>query len=455
MKGWKTVFSFTFIQNIKGKTFKAALFGIAALIFIIFLAVNIIVAAVNDDDEKEKDVTEQSNLDVIHIVNSSDIKDIDFKKIAGESGEFENISIIMEKEDINPAERADAFASDSREIVIEIQKYAYNSEKEQYTLLEEGNSDAESEDKNEIVYRLTVYIKAEGVLDNSQDRENISDIAEKLAEYFQQAKYSFVGIDKDGMEMLNSEIYVETVDIEEAGESLTEILAKIFIPMIVCLVVYMLVLLNGQSISKVIIVEKSSKLMEALLTSIQPYAIVFGKILAMFSVAMIQIAVWFASGFLGYYVGDKIASSMFSGYENPVFVIIDIFKRDSGSAFTLTAVLLGILVLIIGFFMYCVMSALFSSAISKPEEVSNGYAVFQMIVVVSFLAAYMIPLMEFSGTLIQVMRFIPVTAAFMLPADVIIGSCSIMTSVISLGIMIVTTAVMIYFTGKIYKKKIF
>lgn len=454
MKGWKTVFSFTFIQNIKGKTFKAALFGIAALIFIIFLAINIIVAAVNDD-EKGKDVTEQSNLDVIHIVNSSDIKDIDFKKIAEESGEFENISIVMEKEDINPAERADAFASDSREIVIEIQKYAYNSEKEQYTLLEEGSSDAEQEDKNEIVYRLTVYIKAEGVLDNSQDRENISDIAEELAEYFQQAKYSFVGIDKDGMEMLNSEIYVETVDIEEAGESLTEILAKIFIPMIVCLVVYMLVLLNGQSISKVIVVEKSSKLMEALLTSIQPYAIVFGKILAMFTVAMIQITMWFASGFLGYYVGDKIASSMFSGYQNPIFVIIDIFKSDSGSAFTLTAVLLGILVLIIGFFMYCVMSALFSSAISKPEEVSNGYAVFQMVVVVSFLAAYMIPLMELSDTLIQVMRFIPVTAAFMLPADVIIGSCSIMTSVISLGIMIVTTAVMIYFTGKIYKKKIF
>ncbi len=454
MKGWKTVFSFTFIQNIKGKTFKAALFGIAALIFIIFLAINIIVAAVNDD-EKGKDVTEQSNLDVIHIVNSSDIKDIDFKKIAEESGEFENISIVMEKEDINPAERADAFASDSREIVIEIQKYAYNSEKEQYTLLEEGSSDAEQEDKNEIVYRLTVYIKAEGVLDNSQDRENISDIAEELAEYFQQAKYSFVGIDKDGMEMLNSEIYVETVDIEEAGESLTEILAKIFIPMIVCLVVYMLVLLNGQSISKVIVVEKSSKLMEALLTSIQPYAIVFGKILAMFTVAMIQITMWFASGFLGYYVGDKIASSMFSGYQNPIFVIIDIFKSDSGSAFTLTAVLLGILVLIIGFFMYCVMSALFSSVISKPEEVSNGYAVFQMVVVVSFLAAYMIPLMELSDTLIQVMRFIPVTAAFMLPADVIIGSCSIMTSVISLGIMIVTTAVMIYFTGKIYKKKIF
>ena len=41
MKGWKDVFSFTYTQNVKGKTFKAALYGIAALIFIIFLAINI------------------------------------------------------------------------------------------------------------------------------------------------------------------------------------------------------------------------------------------------------------------------------------------------------------------------------------------------------------------------------------------------------------------------------
>ena len=53
MKGWKDVFTFTFTQNVKGKTFKAALYGIAALIFIIFLAINIIVAVVNDDDDKK------------------------------------------------------------------------------------------------------------------------------------------------------------------------------------------------------------------------------------------------------------------------------------------------------------------------------------------------------------------------------------------------------------------
>lgn len=458
MKGWKDVFSFTFIQNAKGKTFKAALYGIAALVFIIFLAINIIVAAVNDDDDKkDNDETVKSSVDIIHVINSSDIKDVDFQKLMEENEAFADIRIITEKDDLNPAEQAETFDSDSREILLQIQKYIFNNKTEQYTLYKEHDSDGDrnKDDTEEIVYRLTVYLKADGVLDNNGDRDSILELTESLAEYFDQAKYSFAGISREGMEMLNSEVYVESVDIEEAGESLTEILAKIFIPMIVCLVVYMLVLLYGQSISKVIVVEKSSKLMETLLTSLQPYAIVFGKIFAMFAIAMVQIVVWITSGFLGYYVGDRIASSMFSGYENPLFVIVDIFKADSHSAFTLTAIVLGILVLVIGFFMYCVMSALFSSGISKAEEVSNGYALFQMVVVVAFLAAYMIPLMGISDTLVNVLRFIPVTAAFMLPADVIIGSCGIMVSVISLGIMIAATVVMIYITGKMYKKKIF
>lgn len=449
MKGWRDVFSFTFMQNVKGKSFKVALVGIASLIFIIFLAINIIVAAVTNDDKEDKEnVITETNVDKIHIVNSSDITDIDFQKLAEESGDWGKISLVMETEELNADEAVKALDDNSRDVFVGIQKYSYNSETETYKLYEDM-------DKEQIVYRLTVYLKEGGALDNTKDRENISEIVEQLAGYFDKAKYNFIGINDEGMELLNSQVTVETVDIEEANQTLTEILAKIFIPMIVTMLVYMLVLLYGQSLSKIIIVEKSSKLMETLLISLQPYAIVFGKIFAMFSVAMVQIATWITSGILGYIVGDKIASSLFSKYENPLYTIIDIFKVDSSSAFTLTSVLLGILVLVIGFFMYCVMSALFSSGISKPEEVSNGDGVFQIVVVIGFLGAYLMPAMEISDTLVHVLRYIPITAAFMLPSDVILGNSSIATSLISLGIMVALTVVMIYLTGKIYKKKVF
>ena len=100
MKGWKDVFSFTYTQNVKGKTFKAALYGIAALIFIIFLAINIIVAVVNDDDDKKnKDETVKNCVDIIHIINASDIQNVDFQKLTEENEIFADIRILTEEDD--------------------------------------------------------------------------------------------------------------------------------------------------------------------------------------------------------------------------------------------------------------------------------------------------------------------------------------------------------------------
>ncbi len=104
MKGWKDVFSFTYTQNVKGKTFKAALYGIAALIFIIFLAINIIVAVVNDDDDKKnKDETVKNCVDIIHIINASDIQNVDFQKLTEENEIFADIRILTEEDDSAPA----------------------------------------------------------------------------------------------------------------------------------------------------------------------------------------------------------------------------------------------------------------------------------------------------------------------------------------------------------------
>lgn len=456
--GWKDVYSFTFMQNVKEKTFKLALYGIAILIFAIFLAINIIVAVVNDDDDNEVELITKSNVDIIHIVNNSDIENVDFQELTQDDKNFSNISLIMETNEKSPIKLLETIDLDSREIVLCIQKYIYNTVTDEYTLLEEYKPEIKEDestdnDSVDIVYGMIIYGKENGVLDNDEERDKVYQTVEHLANYFETAKYNFIGVNSEGMEVLNSELFVETTDVKELDKSLTEILAKLFIPMIVCLLVYMLVLLYGQSISKILIVEKSSKLMEMLLTSIQPYAIILGKILAIFSVALIQIFVWIGSGFLGYFIGDKVASSMFSGYENPVYMIIDIFKYDSASAFTLPAIIMGLLVLIFGFFMYCVMAGLFSAGATKAEDLSNHYAIFQVIVVIGFLGAYMLPIV--SDNLVHAIRFIPVTAPFLLPADVILGSSSIASSLISLGIMLVTSIVMVFFAGKIYKKKIF
>ena len=57
--------------------------------------------------------------------------------------------------------------------------------------------------------------------------------------------------------------------------------------------------------------------------------------------------------------------------------------------------------------------------------------------------------------LLTAVHLVPVTSPFILPADIILGKCSIVEGVVSLVILSATTFGLILITGKVYKGKIF
>ena len=165
--------------------------------------------------------------------------------------------------------------------------------------------------------------------------------------------------------------------------------------------------------------------------------------------------IWIISGVAGFIVGDRVAKDMFSNYDNVILKVIRLLKDESASAFSISAVVIGVLAMFVGFLLYCVFAALVASNITKAEELANGMSVFQMVTVAGFLGAYMLPLLQAESPIVDILRYIPVTSPFMLTSDVIIGNIGIVGACISLLIMIVTTIVMIILTGKNYKKKVF
>lgn len=424
--GWKDVFRFTFEQNVKTKSFKTAIVGISLLIFIIFFAINMGVGYYKDSKKPKKQM--ENEVTSLYIYNDTRIEDemlLSFVQDYEFASEL-NISIVEKKEDI---EQNIADAEEQKEKVMSV---AITETVEE-----------------ELTYEL--------LFDQSEEcsNSNVERIAEDFAEYFEECKLMSAGIDESKMLVVMSEVYANTMDIEEADKSLGEILLGIFMPMITTLIIYMLVLMHGQSISKIIVVEKNSKLMETLLISVKPYAIILGKILAMYVVAIIQMAAWVVSGVAGYIVGDKLAGSMFEKYENPVNMLINLVRDNAQQAFSAQAVIICILSVLVGFLTYCVLAGLITSNITKAEDLANGTSVYQIIVVIGFLLAYMLPLLKQGSPIIDVLRYVPITSVFMLPADILMGSISAVGAILSICILLVTTSVMIILTGKIYKKKVF
>lgn len=423
--GWKDVLNFTFVQNTKTKTFKASLIGIAILIFIIFFSINVIMGYVSDNGNKKKGVV--NKVDNISIINNIGIDDELLEKFK-ETYEYIAKSDITVYDNKKVSEVVEGVEKNT--IVINLYK---------------GEAD---EDKN-IQYMLDVYATKD------LSKKNVKKVVKEFSNYFDEIKYNLTSLEPEAMRIITSEYSVYSVDVNDKDESFGVIIARIFVPMMFVLLIYFMVLMYGQSISKSLIVEKNSKLMEMLLTSVKPHAIVLGKILAMYLNAIMQMGIWIISGVAGFIVGDKVAKNMFSNYDNAIVKVIRLLKEDSASAFSISAVIIGVLAIFVGFLLYCVFAALVASNITKAEELANGMSIFQMVTVAGFLGAYMLPLLQAESPIVDILRYIPVTSPFMLTSDVIIGNIGIAGACVSLLIMIGTTIVMIILTGKNYKKKVF
>lgn len=424
--GWKDVLDFTFVQNTKTKTFKASLIGIAALIFIIFFGANVIMGYMSDKGDKKK-ANVVNKADNIWIINDVEINNelLEEFKEADDYVKDSNITVYSDK-------RISEVVKDIEDSTIVINVY----------------KGEENEDKN-VEYMLDVYATKD------LSKKNVKKVAKAFSKYFDDIKYNLTSLNPDVMHIVTSDYTVYSVDVNEKEESFGVIIAKIFVPMIFVLLIYFMVLMSGQSISKALIVEKNSKLMEMLLTSIKPHAIVLGKILAMYLNAIMQMGIWIISGVAGFIVGDRVAKNMFDSYDNSIIKVINLIRADSSSAFSVSAIIIGIAAMFIGFLLYCVFAALVASNITKAEELANGMNVFQMVTIAGFLGAYMLPLLQADSPIVDILRYVPVTSPFMVTSDVIIGNMGIIGAIVSALIMIATTIVMIIMTGKNYKKKVF
>lgn len=424
--GWKDVLDFTFVQNTKTKTFKASLIGIAALIFIIFFGANVIMGYMSDKGDKKK-ANVVNKADNIWIINDVEINNelLEEFKEADDYVKDSNITVYSDK-------RISEVVKDIEDSTIVINVY----------------KGEENEDKN-VEYMLDVYATKD------LSKKNVKKVAKAFSKYFDDIKYNLTSLNPDVMHIVTSDYTVYSVDVNEKEESFGVIIAKIFVPMIFVLLIYFMVLMCGQSISKALIVEKNSKLMEMLLTSIKPHAIVLGKILAMYLNAIMQMGIWIISGVAGFIVGDRVAKNMFDSYDNSIIKVINLIRADSSSAFSVSAIIIGIAAMFIGFLLYCVFAALVASNITKAEELANGMNVFQMVTIAGFLGAYMLPLLQADSPIVDILRYVPVTSPFMVTSDVIIGNMGIIGAIVSALIMIATTIVMIIMTGKNYKKKVF
>lgn len=436
--GFCSVFSFTAEQNMKGKGFKISSILIGLLVLAVCAAIPIIMAVSQQpedsgDDEYNiienmggEDIDEDEIMNAIVVVNDAGIDENILNNFIALCG-FEDMETEYSDRNVDGEYR-------------EFSEYCTGKYERPIGIYIHMQDDT---------LKFSYYIfEGTGV-----SRDYVDGFAQSFGMFYNDMKYLDADVPEEDIEILNLPVWTNVTTADGEDREMGVIIAQMIVPAIFSLLLFMMTILYGQSITKIVMSEKSSKLMEVLLTSVRPYALIAGKIAAMAVIAIVQVAVWAVLGIAGFVIGDKIGTGIYPDYINYIELIIDLI-RESGTGFSLQAVILAVLMTVVGFFMYCVWAGFIASVVDKVDDVSTAMTMFQIPVMAGFFVSYLGSLLEMD-TLISVCEYIPVVSPFVMPADVLMGKASFAGGVVSFLILVVFTLAMVLLTGKIYKGKVF
>lgn len=417
----KKVFSFTYTQLTKNKSFKFMAYIVPILIAGIII---LIYALAANDENKPNKITN------VYLVNS-----------LGEGVPFQYLSpvlaqvpeqfskTVVHSKTYATIEEAIKQVEDETSVVIDIYKDKEDEEKIKLQFIFPEESDVKKSEAKELMNYVQAALIQQRVIEN--------------------------GITVEKYILMKSTGDYHVMSQDDTEHTLAYELSKMLIPMLFVLILYMLILMHGQSLCKVLIAEKISKLIELMLTKISPMAMVAGKLMAVLAISLTQFFAWVIGAVAGLFAGHFLALEINSEFNDLLYEAIKMLMGEKiGSTASIIFFVISTIVAIA--FAFC-LAASFTANAEKAEDLAKSYAPFQMIVVIAFMAAYLLPLMaEGNSTLEVALVFIPMCSVFTLPMKFLFpGNLSFGTLLLALAVLLITLIVIIYITGKVHKNAVY
>ena len=208
----------------------------------------------------------------------------------------------------------------------------------------------------------------------------------------------------------------------------------------ISLALFMAIYYFAYSICTSIASEKSSRVMETLITSTKPSTIILGKTIGMGIVGFFQILLIVLVCAISYNTFDG-AKDMLGGF-------IDF------SVFNIQNIILTIIYFILGYILYAMLYAVVGASISRQEELQSASTPVALLTVISFYAGYFSTAFNPGGTMSVLTSFIPFSSPFTMLSRIFCESVPAMDIVISISLLIVTIVVISIISIKIYSNAV-
>lgn len=412
LRGWKDVFAFTVKQTVKSKSYRVSLVIMLAIILISMPLMNIFLFG-------ETTGPETSAVEKVYLYNMTMYRNLD-----------------MEAE--LPAGYSHIAFQNTMESVEVVQKRICE------------------EEPNAVILQLAedasyCYIQFLRAPESDVSMLELQQLGQFVENAYTKAKVETLGMTATQLEFLKTSVVASSAVVDTQSAVILEDTSisdsEYWFVYGVLFVVLMISVMASTQVATSIVQEKSSRIVEYLLTSVRPLALIVGKVLAMLVTVMLQLIVMLLGGFISTKIGEAVSGTGTNA-------IVQFLTPEILANLNFGNILLGLLTAGAGLILYATLAGLCGATASRLEDANDSLMLFT---VTALVGAYIG--MGAAGSLMGIgdnafatfALIFPLSSAFLLPGALLVGKADVWIALIAIVVLILSVVLMFLFVAKVYE----
>jgi len=241
------------------------------------------------------------------------------------------------------------------------------------------------------------------------------------------------GFNAEQVKDLLRQVNIQTVKLQKGEETVRGFDQEYLTAMIFLIILYMTIILYGSSVMRSVIEEKTSRIIEILLSSVNSFQLMMGKLIGVGAVGLVQYVIWAGMGAITLLVVASSAPALSEFIKIPP----EIF-------------LYFILFFIIGFFTFSTLYAAIGAMCSDMQDAQSLSAPVTLLIVMPFMISFMV-IADPSSEAAQILSFLPFFTPLIMFLRILLIDPPRWEILLSVLINIITIILITWVAGRIFR----
>lgn len=232
---------------------------------------------------------------------------------------------------------------------------------------------------------------------------------------------------------LNAPVNFSVHQWQSGSKSTAQIIQATILVYFMLIMLFTTIITYGTWVAQGVIEEKTNRIVEMMLVTAKPWQILFGKVLGIGLIGLVQYIIWLGVLAIGLIVRKQLSTLPLGHIPSSTFVLLPVF-------------------FVLGYFLYSTLYAIAGSLVNRPEEQQMAMTPVIILVLILFYMSIFGVLPAPGSTFSMVVSFIPILTPMTMFTRAVMTQVPVWQILISIVLTIVLNIVMIRFGARVYHR---